>query len=158
MTNKKINQKILSLIEYYNLLNIDLLINNSPLNKLKNNHKLFNNSDKSNQLDQLKRKINSIKNCELKNSATQIVFASGNANSKIMIIGEGPGAQEDLEGLPFVGRAGKLLDKMLQSINLNRNKVYITNVVNYRPPKNRRPTEQEIEKYYPFLKRAKPSY
>ena len=152
MTNKKINQKILSLIEYYNLLNIDLLINNSPLNKLKNNHKLFNNSDKSNQLDQLKRKINSIKNCELKNSATQIVFASGNANSKIMIIGEGPGAQEDLEGLPFVGRAGKLLDKMLQSINLNRNKVYITNVVNYRPPKNRRPTEQEIEKYYPFLK------
>ena len=152
MTNKKINQKILSLIEYYNLLNIDLLINNSPLNRLKNNHKLFNNSDKSNQLDQLKRKINSIKNCELKNSATQIVFASGNANSKIMIIGEGPGAQEDLEGLPFVGRAGKLLDKMLQSINLNRNKVYITNVVNYRPPKNRRPTEQEIEKYYPFLK------
>ena len=130
MTNKKINQKILSLIEYYNLLNIDLLINNSPLNRLKNNHKLFNNSDKSNQLDQLKRKINSIKNCELKNSATQIVFASGNANSKIMIIGEGPGAQEDLEGLPFVGRAGKLLDKMLQSINLNRNKVYITNVVN----------------------------
>ena len=88
----------------------------------------------------------------MKNSATQIVFASGNANSKIMIIGEGPGAQEDLEGLPFVGRAGKLLDKMLQSINLNRNKVYITNVVNYRPPKNRRPTEQEIEKYYPFLK------
>ena len=69
-----------------------------------------------------------------------------------MFIGEGPGAQEDREGLPFVGRAGKLLDKMLEAINLNRKKVYISNVVNYRPPKNRRPTDQEIERYYPFLK------
>ena len=69
-----------------------------------------------------------------------------------MFIGEGPGAQEDQEGLPFVGRAGKLLDKMLEAINLNRKKVYISNVVNYRPPKNRRPTDQEIERYYPFLK------
>ena len=69
-----------------------------------------------------------------------------------MFIGEGPGAQEDQEGLPFVGRAGKLLDKMLEAINLNRKKIYISNVVNYRPPKNRRPTDQEIERYYPFLK------
>ena len=63
-----------------------------------------------------------------------------------MIIGEGPGANEDKEGLPFVGRAGQLLDKMLNAINLNREKVYITNVVNYRPPENRKPTEKEVER------------
>lgn len=69
-----------------------------------------------------------------------------------MIIGEGPGAQEDVEGKPFVGRAGKLLDKMLKAIQLNRTKVYISNVVNYRPPDNRRPTDEEIIRYLPYLK------
>ena len=69
-----------------------------------------------------------------------------------MIIGEGPGANEDKEGKPFVGRAGKLLNKMLEAIQLNRNKVYITNVVNFRPPENRKPTEDEITRYLPYLK------
>jgi DNA polymerase len=69
-----------------------------------------------------------------------------------MIIGEGPGAQENLEGRPFCGRSGKLLDKMLSSIKLDRKKVYISNVVNYRPPSNRRPTEEEIQRYFPYLK------
>ncbi len=150
--NKKINQKILSLIEYYNLLNMDLLINNSPVNRFKNPQKLSNGLGKSQRLEELKKMIESIKNCELKNSANKMVFSDGNINSKIMLIGEGPGAQEDLEGLPFVGRAGKLLDKMLEAINLNRKKVYISNVVNYRPPGNRRPADNEIERYYPFLK------
>ena len=68
-----------------------------------------------------------------------------------MVVGEGPGANEDIEGTPFVGRAGLLLDKMLASINLDRENVYITNVVNYRPPENRKPTEQEINKYLPYL-------
>ena len=69
-----------------------------------------------------------------------------------MIIGEGPGADEDAKGQPFVGRAGKLLDKMLSAIKLDRTKVYISNVVNYRPPANRKPTEIEIERYLPYLK------
>ena len=69
-----------------------------------------------------------------------------------MIIGEGPGANEDKEGKPFVGRAGKLLDKMLGAIKLDRTKVYISNVVNYRPPQNRKPNENEIERYLPFLR------
>ena len=68
-----------------------------------------------------------------------------------MLIGEAPGANEDQEGLPFVGRAGILLDKMLAAINLDRKKVYISNIVNYRPPENRRPTEQEIKRYLPFI-------
>ena len=69
-----------------------------------------------------------------------------------MIVGEGPGANEDAEGKPFVGRAGKLLDKMLAAINLDRTMVYISNVVNYRPPANRRPTDEEIQRYLPYLK------
>ena len=151
--NKKVNQKVLSLIEYYNSLNMDLLINNSPINRFKNDWKpSLIDLKKTRQLEKLKKMIESIKNCELKNSAKKMVFSDGNINSKIMLVGEGPGAQEDQEGLPFVGRAGKLLDKMLESINLDRKKVYISNVVNYRPPKNRRPTDQEIERYYPFLK------
>ena len=68
-----------------------------------------------------------------------------------MIIGEGPGANEDKAGLPFVGLAGQLLDKMLKAINLDRGDVYISNVVNYRPPSNRKPTSEEIERYLPFL-------
>ena len=123
--NEKINQKILSHIEYYYWLNMDLLINNSPINRFNNNEKLSNGLGKSQRLKELKKMIGSIKNCELKNSANKMVFSDGNINSKIMLIGEGPGAQEDQEGLPFVGRAGKLLDKMLEAINLNRKDHFI---------------------------------
>ena len=70
-----------------------------------------------------------------------------------MIVGEGPGAQEDIIGKPFIGRAGKLLDKMLESINLDRKKVYISNIVNYRPPENRRPTDLEISRYLPYIQK-----
>ena len=80
-----------------------------------------------------------------------MVFSDGNPKSKIMLIGEAPGANEDQEGLPFVGRAGILLDKMLSAVNLDRKKVYISNIVNYRPPENRRPTEKEINRYLPFI-------
>ena len=100
----------------------------------------------------MRDRINDIKDCKLKENATNLVFSDGNPNSKIMIIGEGPGANEDKEGFPFVGRAGQLLDKMLLAINLSRKNVYITNVVNYRPPENRKPTDKEVAKYLPFLK------
>ena len=79
------------------------------------------------------------------------MFSDGNPKSKIMFIGEAPGANEDEEGLPFVGRAGILLDKMLASINLDRTKIYISNIINYRPPDNRRPTDEEIKTYLPFI-------
>ena len=80
-----------------------------------------------------------------------MVFSDGNPYAQIMIIGEGPGANEDKEGKPFVGRAGKLLDKMLEAIKLDRKNVYISNVVNFRPPMNRKPTDVEIKRYLPFL-------
>ena len=148
---KKLNQKLINLIEYYNLINANLLFNNTPINRYNNDFHISNDTKKL-KLERLKKNIQLIKNCELKKNATNLVFGDGNIDAKIMIIGEGPGAQEDSEGIPFVGRAGKLLDKMLEAIQLDRDKVYISNVVNYRPPANRRPTEDEIKKYLPYLK------
>ena len=82
-----------------------------------------------------------------------MVFSDGNPESKIMLIGEAPGHDEDLQAKPFVGRSGKLLDKMLEAINLSRDKVYIANIVPWRPPSNRKPTEDEIEICLPFIKK-----
>jgi len=150
---KTLNQKLINLIEYYNLINADLLISNAPLNRMAGIKTDKLDGTKLQKLNKLKSQINNIKNCLLKKNASKIVFGDGNINSKIMIIGEGPGAQEDSEGVPFVGRAGKLLDKMLEAIQLDRSKVYISNVVNFRPPENRKPTEIEIERYLPYLEK-----
>ena len=149
---KKINTKTIKLIKFYNFINYNLIYNNKAINRYKKDAFEIS-GDKAKKLEKLKKSISNIKNCELKKNATKIVFADGNPKAKIMLIGEGPGSNEDLEGLPFVGRAGALLDKMLASIDLNRKNVYITNVVNYRPPENRRPTEEEIAKYLPYLKK-----
>jgi len=148
---KNLNQKLINLVEYYNLVNSNLVLENQPLKRMVNIKTAFSGKTKLQKLEKLKRDISLIKNCDLKRNAKNLVFGDGNISSKIMIIGEGPGAQEDLKGIPFVGRAGKLLDKMLESINLDRKKVYISNVVNYRPPANRRPTEKEISRYLPYL-------
>ena len=149
---KKINTKTIKLIKFYNFINYNLIYNNKAINRYKKDAFEIS-GDKAKKLEKLKKSISNIKNCELKKSATNIVFSDGNPKAKIMLIGEGPGSNEDQEGLPFVGRAGALLDKMLASIDLNRKNVYITNVVNYRPPENRRPTEEEIAKYLPYLKK-----
>ena len=149
---KKINTKTIKLIKFYNFINYNLIYNNKAINRYKKDAFEIS-GDKAKKLEKLKKSISNIKNCELKKSATNIVFGDGNPKAKIMLIGEGPGSNEDQEGLPFVGRAGALLDKMLASIDLNRKNVYITNVVNYRPPENRRPTEEEIAKYLPYLKK-----
>ena len=149
---KKINTKTIKLIKFYNLINYNLIYNDKAINRYKKDTFEIS-GEKAENLEKLKKSISDIKNCELKKSANNIVFADGNPKSKIMFIGEGPGSNEDQEGLPFVGRAGALLDKMLASINLDRKNVYITNVVNYRPPENRRPTEEEIAKYLPYLKK-----
>ena len=149
---KNLNQKLINLIEYYNLTNINLLLSENSLVRNLSDSNSSSDKTKLEKLNKLENKIKNIRNCDLKNSATNIVFGDGDISAKIMFIGEGPGAQEDAEGIPFVGRAGKLLDKMLESIKLNRSKIYISNVVNYRPPLNRRPTEIEIKRYLPFLK------
>ena len=149
---KKNSRCSIKLIKYYKFINYNLIYNNKAINRYKKDAFEIS-DDKAQKLEKLKKSISNIKNCELKKSATNIVFADGNPKAKIMLVGEGPGSNEDQEGLPFVGRAGALLDKMLASIDLNRKNVYITNVVNYRPPENRRPTDEEITKYLPYLKK-----
>ena len=148
---KKINTKLVKLVKYYNLINHNLIYENEAINRYKTSGNLAIKGPKGKKLQKLKDSISEIENCKLKKNSTNIVFSDGNPDSKIMIIGEGPGANEDLEGVPFIGRTGELLDKMLLSINLDRGNVYISNVVNYRPPENRNPTEEEITRYLPYL-------
>jgi DNA polymerase len=107
----------------------------------------------ANSLAELKAALESFEGCALKKSATHTVFADGNPASRIMFIGEAPGRDEDRIGLPFVGRAGKLLDKMLAAIHLDRTSAYITNVLNWRPPENRDPSPEEAAMCLPFLRR-----
>ncbi|MBI4918979.1 uracil-DNA glycosylase [archaeon] len=101
-------------------------------------------------LEQLKQKTSEA-NLPLKESATNIVFGKGNPEAKIFFIGEAPGNNEDLQGLPFVGAAGKQLDQLLHMINLCIEDVYIANVLKYRPPENRNPNDEEIKTHTPFL-------
>ncbi len=140
----------IKLIKYYEFINYNLIFDNKAINRYKKENFEIS-EDKAESLKILKKSITNLKNCDLKKQAKNIVFCDGNPKSKIMLIGEAPGANEDEEGLPFVGRAGILLDKMLASINLDRKKVYISNIINYRPPENRKPTDQEIKRYLPYI-------
>ena len=102
-------------------------------------------------LADLRQALEQFEGCDLKRTASNLVFADGNPKAKIMIIGEAPGRDEDRIGLPFVGKAGQLLDQMLSAIHLSRETVYITNILPWRPPGNRTPTVEETEMMRPFL-------
>jgi uracil-DNA glycosylase family 4 len=104
-------------------------------------------------LDQLRAILERFEGCALRNTATQLVFADGNPQARVMFVGEAPGREEDLAGLPFVGRSGKLLDRMLAAIGLDRTSAYIANIVPWRPPGNRTPTPQEASICLPFTLR-----
>jgi DNA polymerase len=104
-------------------------------------------------LDELHGILEKFDGCALKTTATQLVFADGNPSARLMFVGEAPGRDEDIDGLPFVGRSGKLLDRMLAAIGLNRTSVYIANIVPWRPPGNRTPTPQESQICLPFILR-----
>lgn len=120
----------------------------SDLNKLTYMTK----QSKQTRLDELKEKIITDKVCvELADQATQLVFGDGNPDSEMVFIGEAPGKNEDIQGKPFVGAAGKFLNQMLEMINIKREDVYITNIVKYRPPNNRDPLPEEKAEFMPFL-------
>jgi DNA polymerase len=104
-------------------------------------------------LDELERIAVSCTDCGLHETRTNVVFGSGDPNASVMIVGEGPGQQEDVEGVPFVGRSGQLLDSLLAEIDLQREDVYIANVVKCRPPSNRDPRPDEIDVCKPYLRR-----
>ena len=144
MVNKEIlNEAFLKSIES------EYIFDNAPINRLKKNEEKGGIDKK---LIDLKEKIKSIEDCELKKFAKNIVFNDGNPKSQIMLVGEGPGEKEDIQGKPFVGEAGILLNKMLNAIQIKREDIYITNVVNYRPLNNRKPEISEINRYSVFLR------
>jgi uracil-DNA glycosylase family 4 len=138
-----LNQEFLKSIES------QYIFDNAPINRFRKNKE---NDGTDKKLIDLKDKIKSIEDCELKKFAKNIVFADGDPKSRIMLVGEGPGEKEDIEGKPFVGDAGVLLNKMLNAIKIKRENIYITNVVNYRPPNNRKPEISEINRYSIFLR------
>jgi DNA polymerase len=104
-------------------------------------------------LEALRALLDTFDGCALKSTATRLVFADGNPQARVMFVGEAPGRDEDIEGLPFVGRSGKLLDRMIAAIGLDRSKAYIANVIPWRPPGNRTPTPQESQICLPFILR-----
>jgi DNA polymerase len=111
------------------------------------------NWEKASSLEELDKLINKCTKCPLHKSRTNFVFGVGNPTADVMVVGEGPGAEEDAQGEPFVGRAGKLLNDILKAINFKREEVYIANVVKSRPPGNRTPTAEEMEACVPYLKK-----
>ena len=149
MIKKDINQNDILNSELLNIIDYNYIFDENPIKRIKTKPTLENSKSR---LKSLENKIKAIENCNLKKNASKIVFSDGSIQSPIMIVGEGPGQKEDELGKPFVGDAGNLLNKMLKAINIKRDKIYITNVVNYRPPNNRKPEPSEINRYSEFLK------
>ena len=150
MAKKTLNQNAKYVQDLIDSVEPDYIFSSKPLNRFK----VFDRNDKYNKrekLSKLKEKINSIENCILKSNSKNLVMGYGNINSPIMIIGEAPGIQEDNSGLPFQGEVGKLLKKMLIAINIDKEKVYTTYSINFRPPEDRKPSSQEIRRYSSFL-------
>jgi DNA polymerase len=104
-------------------------------------------------LEELRDALARFEGCALRATATQLVFADGNPQARLMLVGEAPGRDEDIEGLPFVGRSGKLLDRMLAAIGIDRTQAYIANIIPWRPPGNRTPTPQESQICLPFIRK-----
>ena len=135
---------------------VNYFLQDSPRNWFENEKKSelpnpnINTGDKKMKIDDVIKDLKDHKS-NLQKTAKNLVVYDGNLNAKVMLIGEAPGRDEDQQGIPFVGRAGQLLNKMLASINLNRDEVYITNVVNWRPPDNRTPSDEEILEFLPYL-------
>ena len=143
------NQSYNNFEDLMDLFEIDYVYDNKPI---KRTFELSSLKDKQSLLENLKKKILAVNNCELKKNSNKLVFSDGNPESSIMIVGEGPGQKEEEIGKPFVGDAGILLNKMLEAIKIKRPDIYVTNVVNYRPPNNRKPEASEINRYSVFLR------
>jgi uracil-DNA glycosylase len=159
MSKKVINQNTNYDSELLNSIDSNFIFDENPINRLKNityNLKKdidFKGIDKERALNELKLKINSINDCSLKDSSKKLILGDGNINSPIMIVGEAPGAEEDNSGKTFLGEIGKLLNKMLNAINIKKENIYTTYAVNFRPPEDRKPTPTEIKRYSQFLQK-----
>ena len=154
MTKKILNQNAKFVQTLIDTIEPNFSFSNEPINRLKKikNNESNNNNNKIKKLSDLKEKINSIENCNLKDNSKNLILGDGDVNGAIMLIGEAPGSAEDNSGSSFQGDVGTLLNKMLMAINIKKEKIYSTYTVNFRPPDDRKPTSQEIKRYSIFLK------
>ena len=155
MTKKVINQNDKFREELIHTIEPNFVFTGKPINRFVNNDtKLDDNQSKSKRelLLKLKKQINSIENCKLKENSRNLILGDGNINSQIMLIGEAPGLEEDSNAKSFMGEVGKLLDKMLVAIEIKRKNIYCSYSINFRPPEDRKPTSAEIKRYSVFLK------
>jgi len=154
MTKKVINQKGKFDEELINTIEPNFVFKNKPINRFKFTETILeeNQTDKTELLNGLKKQINSIENCNLKNNSQNLVLGDGNINSSIMLIGEAPGIEEDKSSMPFKGEIGELLNKMLLAINIKRKDIYCSYAINFRPQEDRKPTSVEVKRYSVFLK------
>jgi len=157
MTKKGLNQNAKYVQEFIDIIEPNFIFENKPINRfkiVKDSEKkvVQNNLDKKTKLQELKRKINSIDDCNLKDNAKNLILGDGNIDSPIMLIGETPGDLEDNSGYSFQGNVGELLKKMLLAINVVKEKIYTAYSINFRPPDDRKPTSKEIKRYSIFIK------
>ena len=157
MTKKGLNQNAKYVQEFIDIIEPNFIFENKPINRFKivkdSEEKVVqNNLNKKTKLQELKRKINSIDDCKLKNNAKNLILGDGNIDSPIMLIGETPGDLEDNSGYSFQGNVGELLKKMLLAINVKKEKIYTAYSINFRPPDDRKPTSKEIKRYSIFIK------
>ena len=156
MTKKGLNQNAKYVQELIDIIEPNFIFENKPINRFeidKNiKEKVDQNLDKRTMLEELKRKINSIEDCNLKDNAKNLVLGDGNINSPVMLIGETPGEIEDSSGDSYQGGVGELLKKMLAAINIEKEKIYTSYSINFRPPNDRKPTSKEIRRYSIFIK------
>ncbi len=154
MTKKVINQNSKLKDELINAIEPKYVFAGKPINRFSFVARAdnINEDHKKDLLENLKKQLNSIEDCKLKENSNELVLGDGNINSPIMFIGEAPGAEEEKLGIPFKGEVGQLLDKMLIAINIKRQNIYTSYVINFRPPEDRKPTSSEIKRYSVFLK------
>ena len=157
MTKKGLNQNAKYVQEFIDIIEPNFIFENKPINRFKivkdSEKKVIQNIlDKKTKLQELKRKINSIDDCNLKDNAKNLILGDGNIDSAIMLIGETPGDLEDNSGYSFQGNVGELLKKMLLAINVKKEKIYTAYSINFRPPDDRKPTSKEIKRYSIFIK------
>ena len=156
MTKKGLNQNAKYVQELIDIIELNFIFENKPINRFEINNNIKENVDqnldKRTMLEELKRKINSIEDCNLKDNAKNLVLGDGNINSPVMLIGETPGEIEDSSGYSYQGGVGELLKKMLAAINIEKEKIYTSYSINFRPPNDRKPTSKEIRRYSIFIK------
>ena len=155
MIKNKSDHSLVYTDEFINTIEQDFVFSNKPINrfKVKLETTKNQNAEKKTLLEELKKNINSIENCNLKSNSNHLILGDGKPDSPIMLIGEAPSAIEDESGKTFQGEVGTLLNKMLLAIEIKRDSIYLSYAINFRPPEDRKPTSQEIKRYSIFLKK-----